>query len=141
MNLNHRKKPTYTSEEIRLYCKRVARNFWGHGRFLKIRAKILIFLFTLQWASFQGLQFDCDLLFLINILVCTTTDDAGIELDFLEALKTQFRCSLKANIKEIEYASRTWRFGNRGFHPVAPNLYKGDHFIKYEYHIQIQNFV
>ena len=46
--------------------RRVARNFLGQGSFLKTRAKILIFflrlnyMLTLQWDSFQGVQFDCD---------------------------------------------------------------------------------
>ena len=43
MNLNHRKNLPYISEEFRLPCRHVVRNFWGQESFLKISAKIPIF--------------------------------------------------------------------------------------------------
>ena len=43
MNLNHGKKLTYISKEFHFYYRRIAKNFWLQGSFLKIRAKIRIF--------------------------------------------------------------------------------------------------
>ena len=45
INLNHRENLICFSVEFRLSCRRVARNFWGQGSFLKISAKIPFFFF------------------------------------------------------------------------------------------------
>ena len=82
-------------------------------------------MFTLQWASFQGLQFDCDLLFLINILVCTTTDDAGIEklhFRFSWNLKNAFQMLFESKYKRNWICVKNVKVWKEGIPPCCAQL-------------------
>ena len=135
-----------------LFCstRRGARNFWGQVSFLKIRAKNLFFFSdkTTCWHYSGLLSMACILAVIVIIFYKSPSCmhhhgwcwGVGVEciLAFLEALKLNFWCSLKANIKENECYVMNLNF-RRG--RIPGQLYIVDLFSKNEYHIQIQNIL